>query len=89
MKWSDKSTEDAGEIAGLLRFSKEQKLRKATVTTRRISGQKHFGDVQIDFIPASFYCYALGHNIISAEGQSRLAIGAFHGGHPAPAEDKG
>ncbi len=64
VKWSDRYFKKPKELKSLIKFCHTQNLQTAKVTTRTQSGSKTIENVTLEFIPASLYCYILGHNIV-------------------------
>jgi uncharacterized protein len=64
VKWSDRFVEEPGELKSIVRFCQENGLSAATVTTRTERAARQVGGVEIEFIPASLYCYLVGYNNI-------------------------
>nr|VFJ70542.1 MAG: hypothetical protein BECKFW1821B_GA0114236_11911 [Candidatus Kentron sp. FW] len=70
VKWSDRYFERPNELSALLRFCHAQNLTDGWVTSKTKHGIKPIESVSLRFLPASLYCYYLGHNII----QNRYAL---------------
>lgn len=64
VKWSDRVTEKTDELASLIAFSQANRLKKVLVTTRTVSAVHTLDGIEVEFVPASVYCYTLGYNII-------------------------
>lgn len=64
VKWSDRFVERPSELNALTRFCRKSGLKTAWVTTREASTTITHDEVDLNFIPTSELCYAVGHNII-------------------------
>lgn len=67
VKWSDRFFDRPYELGNLISFCKANRLADATVTTISKEGFKKQDDVDLEFTPASLYCYQLGYNIIRSK----------------------
>jgi predicted AAA+ superfamily ATPase len=67
VKWSDRYCDNPGELKSLLSFCQANGLKRVLVTskTKRLSCNE--GGVQIEFVPASIYCYTVGYNVIHSK----------------------
>jgi hypothetical protein len=67
VKWSDHYCDNPQELRSVLSFCQANALKEVLVTskTRRLSRQ--VGGVQIDFVPASVYCFTVGYNLIHSK----------------------
>lgn len=63
-KWSDRFAEEPHELKSLIAFCKQHELADARVTTRTITRDVTVDGVRITCIPASIYCYMIGHNLV-------------------------
>ena len=61
VKWSDRGARSPGQLGGLLDFCHTHGLESAWVTSREISGSRSEQGVELRFLPASLYCYAVGY----------------------------
>jgi uncharacterized protein len=64
VKWSDRHFSKFDEIDSVVNFCKSNKLKLCMVTTITKKGWRNVNNLEVYFIPASLYCYTLGHNII-------------------------
>ncbi|HYA43403.1 MAG TPA: ATP-binding protein [Syntrophobacteraceae bacterium] len=64
VKWTDRYVDRPHELSNLLAFCDRNRCRNALVTTRTRYALKSIGGIQIEFIPASLYCYEVGYNLI-------------------------
>lgn len=64
VKWSDRVLGQADELTGLLAFCQQNRVPEAGVTTRTVHAAREVGDTELEFTPASEYCYVLGRNLI-------------------------
>jgi hypothetical protein len=66
-KWSDRFAESPRELDSLIAFCTKHSLGDAIVTTRTRTRQVNVDDIQLDCLPASLYCYMIGHNVVRGE----------------------
>lgn len=66
-KWSDRYFNKPNELKSLASFCHAQNLNRALVTTITEQGIKTRENIELEFRPASLYCYALGYNIVSRQ----------------------
>jgi hypothetical protein len=64
VKWSDRAFDDPMEIKGLIEFARRHSLRLPLVTTVSRTGMRQFGDVSVEFVPASLHCYIVARNTL-------------------------
>ena len=66
VKWSDRYVQHAGEFNSLADFTNRHPGITPLATTRtvEISGIPWPGEVRLDVMPTSLYCYAVGHTAI-------------------------
>lgn len=64
IKWSDKYYNEPKKLKSLLKFCQNTGLNNAVVTTKEITNLKEVNGVNINFIPASVYCYTIGRRTI-------------------------
>jgi Holliday junction resolvase-like predicted endonuclease len=60
IKWSNRYFEKPGELASLIHFCKQHKLKSTLATTLDLSGNKSIDEVNISFVPAAVYAYNIG-----------------------------
>jgi predicted AAA+ superfamily ATPase len=65
VKWSDRCFERPGELGSLVSFCKRQNLSEGLVTTLSTAGTREVDGVDLNFVPASLYCYTVGYNIVT------------------------
>jgi AcrR family transcriptional regulator len=68
VKWSDAYVKKPGDLRSLVSFCETNGLPDALATSRTQSGAATVRDVQLRFIPASLYCYTIGH--MAVEGRA-------------------
>ena len=61
-KWSDRFAESPRELDTLVAFCKMHALPQAIATTRTRTRSVNVDGIQLDCLPASLYCYTIGHN---------------------------
>lgn len=64
VKWSDRFGAQSPEFRNLIRFCKTHNLREAIVTTRSERSEETVDDILITCVPASLYCYTIGHDLV-------------------------
>lgn len=64
VKWSDRYCERPEELASLVSFCRSNKLVRALVTSKTATSVSIIDGVKIEFVPASSYCYTVGHNLV-------------------------
>jgi predicted AAA+ superfamily ATPase len=74
VKWSDRALAHLSEVESALKFCRVNRLTNLAVTTRSISATREVDGVTVMFVPASVYCYAVGHNILAAKRRERMEI---------------
>lgn len=86
VKWSDRFFEHPAELKSVLRFCQTNRLSEVTVTTKTRRGVRQVEGIDLEFIPASLYCYIVGYNTLQsrirrpatqAAAGSRLSEGDF------------
>jgi predicted AAA+ superfamily ATPase len=64
IKWSDRFYNKPGELKSLLSFCQKNKLGSAMITTIEKEGVVSFNEIDLDFVPAATYAYAVGNNTL-------------------------
>ena len=64
VKWSDRYCDNPHELESLLTFCHANGLESALVTSKTKTLDCIVEGIQIEFVPASIYCYTVGYNII-------------------------
>jgi hypothetical protein len=64
VKWSDRYCDSPGELDSLLDYCTKNGLKEGWVTSKSKTVSCSIDGVTFRFIPASIYCYMLGHQII-------------------------
>ena len=72
VKWSDRIAENDRELRNVISFCKANRLNHALMTTRTVSSSRIVDGIRVAFVPASLYCYTLGHNIVRGRAQSSM-----------------
>ena len=65
VKWSDRYGAQSAELRNLVMFCKTHNLSEAIVTTRSERSDETVDGILIRRVPASLYCYAIGHNVVA------------------------
>lgn len=69
VKWSDRYADKPQELAGLIEFCREHRLKEALVTTETKTCVQIANGVKLKFMPASLHCYELGRNVVDSKGE--------------------
>ncbi|MFH1746351.1 MAG: ATP-binding protein [Planctomycetota bacterium] len=64
VKWSDRYVQRPDDLKSLISFCRANHLPSARVTSRSRFGTAIRSGVHLEFVPASLYCYGVGHNIV-------------------------
>ncbi|MGD0010646.1 MAG: ATP-binding protein [Terriglobia bacterium] len=64
VKWSDRYCDNPDELKSLLSFCQANGLKRVFVTSKTKTLTCNVGNIQIEFLPASTYCYTVGYNVI-------------------------
>ncbi|MCE2474146.1 MAG: ATP-binding protein [Alphaproteobacteria bacterium] len=83
VKWSDRPGQVANELNSLLAFTSRHRGAKPLVTTRTLTDDdvQWPGEVRLDYIPTSLYCYIVGHNAVRDQLEKmRRFVGDGSGG---------
>lgn len=67
VKWSDRFCDRPNELTSLLSFCRENGLRQVLVTSKTKALSREAEGIQIEFRPASLYCFAVGYNLIKSK----------------------
>lgn len=67
VKWSDRYCDCPSELGSLLSFCNKNKLGRVLVTSRTRTASCREQNIEVSFLPASIYCYSVGHNIIHSK----------------------
>ena len=67
VKWSDRTPSHPGDMSGLFALARRYPTISAYVTTRTIETRSDSwpGEMPLEFIPTSLYCYMVGRNLTS------------------------
>lgn len=64
VKWSDRYCDNPHELRSVLSFCQANGLKRVLVTSKTKMLHSNAGDIEIEFLPASLYCYTVGYNLI-------------------------
>lgn len=79
VKWSDQFARKPGNLRSLLAFCEHNGLTHATVTSRTITTRSEVRGIELEFVPASVYCFEIGLiSLASKFGHSRGGAAALH-----------
>lgn len=67
VKWSDRYYDRPSDLKNVFQFCLANNLRDIAVTTLTKCGEKTINNVNIDFVPASLYCYTVGRNLLQGK----------------------
>ena len=70
VKWSDRFVEKPHDLKSLKSFGKKHPECQFMVTTRTKQASRNIDGRDINFVPASLYCYLLGYNIINNRAEA-------------------
>ena len=65
VKWSDAYCGHPEKLKAQIGFCKKHGLARLRVTSKTFKGDIEHEGVSLEFVPASLYCYILGHNILN------------------------
>lgn len=65
IKWSNRFVKNPGELKNIKFFCKKHNLDSAAITTIDINREIINDGLNLQFIPASLYCYTVGRNILA------------------------
>lgn len=69
VKWTDRFYDRPRDLKPLRLFCHSNNLRDVLVTTLTQTGNVTIDNININFIPASIYCYTVGYNIIKGKNK--------------------
>jgi predicted AAA+ superfamily ATPase len=72
IKWSNHFFEKPGDLKSLIHYLKENELTTALVTTIDKQGVKEVEGLQLTFLPAAVYAYAVGRDTMTIKQQEPL-----------------
>jgi predicted AAA+ superfamily ATPase len=72
VKWSDRYCDKPSELSSLIGFCHKNQLKRVLVTSRTKTLTCREQGVNIEFLPASVYCYSVGYNIIHSKDRQLL-----------------
>jgi hypothetical protein len=78
VKWSDRIADSDRELQNVISFCKANHLEYALMTTRTFQSTRAVDGIQVEFVPASLYCYTLGYNIIRGRAQESAKTPGGH-----------
>lgn len=67
VKWSDRYCRNPEELTSLIGFCRKNHLKDILVTSKTKTEIRQYQDLIFEFLPASVYCYTVGHNIIHSK----------------------
>lgn len=73
VKWSDRFFDQPDDLRSLIAFCVKNRIQSPSVTTRTKHGVQHTQSVEVEFLPASLYCFQVGYNLVRykvAEGRT-------------------
>lgn len=71
VKWSDRYVDQPGDLKSVLGFCQANRLSEVTVTSRTRTEDRLVEGIRMEFIPASLYCYLIGHSVLQGRGGVR------------------
>lgn len=67
VKWSDRFCDNPSELNSVLSFCRKNKMQRILVTSKTKTVKCTEQNIEIQFVPASLYCYSVGYNLIHAK----------------------
>lgn len=64
VKWTDRFCDSPHELKALIKFAGVNALSRVLVTSKTRRCQVSTAGINLDFVPASVYCYTVGYNIV-------------------------
>lgn len=77
VKWSDRYFKNPSELKSLLKFCSTNAIGDAVVTTLTKHETIEYGNLILNFVPTSLYCWTVGNNIVKGQ-QKRLEHASLH-----------
>ncbi len=74
LKWSNRFVHKPHELKNLKNFCLKHKLDNTMVTTIDIIKEIDLNGIQVNFIPASLYCYTVGKNLVTRKNEKIKSI---------------
>lgn len=74
VKWSDRFVAKPGELKSVIQFCRSNGFDQVKVTSRSLSAQRTVEGIEIEFEPASLYCYKVGRNLIRGPGKGEPSM---------------
>lgn len=74
VKWSDRFFDRPEDLKSLKTFCRANPKAISAVTTRTKFGRKSVGTTEVNFYPASLYCYIVGKNVVQDRAWSSQVI---------------
>lgn len=74
VKWSDRYCDNPDELKSLLNFCQANGLKRVLVTSKTRTLRHSAGEIEIQFLPASVYCYTVGYNVIHSKQVPSTAV---------------
>ena len=71
VKWSDRYALNPHELRSVSSFCAANHMERMVVTTRTISATSRLDNTEIEFLPASVYCYKIGRELIHGRHESQ------------------
>lgn len=72
VKWSDRYCDNPDELRSLLAFCHANHLKRPLVTSKTKTAVRNLKDIQMEFVPASIYCYTVGYNVIQGKKDENI-----------------
>jgi uncharacterized protein len=67
IKWTNRFAENPKELISLRKFCHENQVKEASVTSIDIKKNIDCDNINLDFEPASIYCYTVGYNLVKTK----------------------
>jgi len=66
VKWSDRYVDNPSDLKSLVSFCRHNEIpsERVSVTSKSRFAQRWTGGMELEFVPASLYCFTVGYNLI-------------------------
>jgi uncharacterized protein len=74
VKWSDRYCDKPEELASLVSFCHSNRLGNTLITSKTRMLDCTMEGIHMPFVPASAYCYTVGHNIVKQQSEKGFGV---------------
>ncbi len=64
VKWSDRNVKYPDHFSNLINFCRKNNIKSSWITTKSESSSAQIGDIKLEFVPSSLYCFMVGYNLV-------------------------